>query len=952
MERSFQFLAAALGGRSQAEGSVPLHLALNNISQGVCFFDGAHRLIICNDRYIEMYRLPPARVRPGVLLQEIVDLRFEAGSFPDMTREQYLAWRESIVTSNKASDTTVELKDGRVFEIRHRPMPNGGWVATHEDITEQRRREESFRLLFDSNPMPMWLIDLETLGFLAVNDAAVAHYGYTREAFAQMRAPELRFAGDQESSNRFLLTGEMSQGLRVWRHRKASGEAILVSIYARNLQYAGRAARLCTVLDVTERTRSEDKLLEQKVQIDTAVNNMSQGLLMFDAAGRLVLCNRRYMEMYSLSPEVVKPGCTLRQLVEHRRELGLFTGNPEEYCRGILESVAQGDSSTLTTELADGRSVEVINRPMPGGGWVVTHEDVTERKRAEMRIARESNEHRRLFEMSQDIIIVTDRRGIVLRVSPILKSILGYGPEEWIGASAARFVHPDDLDETRKEMRLARKGQHTRNCETRYLHKDGRIVTLAWSGVWSEPEQMHFFTCRDVSERRIIDEKLKYLAHYDQLTGLPNRASLLNDLNEQLDAKASCDRRPTAIAMIDLDGFKDVNDTLGHSIGDQLLQEVARRMSDAVGNARIYRLGGDEFVVLLAGCGDPRSIAQLVDAVVMRVGESFVISNHRLFIGASAGIAMAPADGSNVEELISNADLALYDAKANGGRGYRLFQPTMRARAQARRELDMELRRAWSDNEFVLYYQPQVRLSDGAVVGAEALLRWRHPQQGILAPGAFIDALADSPVVLEVGRWILHTACQRAVSWRAKGIAPLRIGVNLFPAQFTAKTLLQDVETALLESSLPPDALEIEITENIALAQDDTVLAPLRSLRAKGVNFAFDDFGTGYASLSFLARYPLTRLKIDQSFVRKIADSFTPRDTAIIRSIIVMAHNLGLEVIAEGVETPAQAAFLLGEKCDEVQGYLYARPLPAAEFEDFLLSNAQTVRGRATRAAS
>jgi len=276
----------------------------------------------------------------------------------------------------------------------------------------------------------------------------------------------------------------------------------------------------------------------------------------------------------------------------------------------------------------------------------------------------------------------------------------------------------------------------------------------------------------------------------------------------------------------------------------------------------------------------------------------------------------------------------------------------MRAKAQARRELDSELRRACSEHEFVLYYQPQVRLRDGAIVGAEALLRWRHPQRGILAPGTFIDALAESPVVLEVGRWILQTACEQAVAWATKGLPPLRIGVNLFPAQFYAKTLQSDVEEALSSSGLSPSALEIEITENIALAHDDTVLAPLKALRAKGVNFAFDDFGTGYASLSFLARYPLTRLKIDQSFVRKIDDRSPPQDTAIVRSIVVMAHNLGLEVIAEGVETIAQAAFLQGEKCDEAQGYLYAKPQPAAEFEEFLQRRSAERDRSAARAAS
>jgi EAL domain-containing protein (putative c-di-GMP-specific phosphodiesterase class I) len=357
----------------------------------------------------------------------------------------------------------------------------------------------------------------------------------------------------------------------------------------------------------------------------------------------------------------------------------------------------------------------------------------------------------------------------------------------------------------------------------------------------------------------------------------------------------------------------------------------------AVGDARFYRLGGDEFVLILPDCGDPREIAQLVDSTLHRLRESFDINGHQLFIGASVGIAIA-TDGLNTEELISNADLALYDAKAAGGNMYRLFMPVLRARAQARRELDTELRRACSNDEFVLYFQPQIRASDGAVVGAEALLRWRHPQRGILAPGAFIDALAESPIALGLGRWIIHTACASAARWRAMGL-PIRVGVNLFPAQFHDGTLLKDVEAALLQSGLPPAALELEITENVALGQDETMLAQLRTLRAKGIDLAFDDFGTGYASLSYLARYPLTRIKIDQSFMRKITGKSTLQDTAIVRSLIIMAHNLGLQVIAEGVETPDQAAFLRAEKCEELQGFLYAPPLPIQEFEEFLKSN-------------
>lgn len=566
-------------------------------------------------------------------------------------------------------------------------------------------------------------------------------------------------------------------------------------------------------------------------------------------------------------------------------------------------------------------------------------------------LKQEVEERRRLFETSLDLIFITDRRGTFIRVSPSSAAVLGYSPDEMIGRSAQEFIYLDDLESTRSEMRLARAGQETRNFETRYIHKSGRVVTLAWSGVWSEPEQKHFFFGRDMTERKVAEEALKQLAHYDQLTGLPNRNSLHADLGEFIHLCAGSDCHPTSMAMFDLDGFKDINDTLGHSTGDQLLQEVARRLTAAaIDDTRVYRLGGDEFVLVFPDCGDPRIVAEIVEGVLKRLGERFEINEQNLFVGASAGIAIAPADGTNVDDLISSADLALYDAKAAGGHTYRLFVPTFRAKAQARRKLDGEIRRAFVEKEFELYFQPQLRLSDGSLTGAEALLRWRHPERGILAPGTFIEALAESSVALEVGRWILRTACETAATWQTQGDQPIRVGVNLFPAQFHDETLLGDVETALLQSGLPAEALELEITENIALGKDDLILAQLKILRAKGVKLAFDDFGTGYASLSYLTRYPLTRIKIDRSFVQKITDKAVPEDTAIVRSIIVMAHNLGLEVIAEGVETHDQAVFLRRARCEEVQGFLYAKPLPSREFKNFLRSTLSRSSQKLSRA--
>ncbi len=676
---------------------------------------------------------------------------------------------------------------------------------------------------------------------------------------------------------------------------------------------------------LTPNDRGEQAVENPEQQLANAINAMHQGLVMFDKDARVVVVNRRYAEMYNLAPETVKPGCSLRELLEQRAAIGMFSEDIEPY---MARQAARGHYGTRVRDLPDGRTIAVTNRPLDDGGWLAVHEDITELRKAERIV-------HRLFETSLDLILVTDRRGNIIQVSPSAFAILGYQPEEMIGRCAREFVHPDDLDPVREEMRAGRRGRLTRSFETRYMHRDGRVVTLAWTGIWSEPDQRHFFIGRDMTERKVAEEKLWQLAHYDQLTGLPNRITLNEDLEAMVDREAGSFRHPASIARFDLDDFKNINDTLGHSVGDQVIKEVGRRLTEVAADvARVYRLGGDEFVAVFAECGDPRLVGKTVDAMLERIAERVEADGQLLYIGASAGIAIAPGDASNGDELLANADLALFEAKTAGGRGYRLFLPVLRAKAHARRELDTELRRAFSENEFELYLQPQLRLRDGAVVGAEALLRWRHPERGIVGPGMFIEAISESPIVLDVGRWILNTACKKAAAWRDAGHPPMRIGVNLFPAQFRDGTLEADVEAALRQSGLPAEALELEITENIALGHDDSVLALLRALREKGVTFAFDDFGTGFASLSYLTRYPISRIKIDQSFVRRI--SARTENTAIVRSIIVMAHNLGLEVIAEGVETPAQAEFLQAEGCDEVQGFLYSKPVTDDEFQEFL----------------
>ena len=539
-----------------------------------------------------------------------------------------------------------------------------------------------------------------------------------------------------------------------------------------------------------------------------------------------------------------------------------------------------------------------------------------------------------VIDASPVAIVCSDPQHRIFLWSRAAEQIFGYTAEEALSRRIT-LVPPEGAQESRELFERAMNGEIIRDVHVKRMRKDGTLVDVRIAAArMHNPDGTMRGVARayeDITERKRAERQLERIAHYDQLTGLPNRLMLQKELGRLL---AGADSRPTAIAVFDLDGFKDVNDTLGHSTGDHLLIEVGARLTGVTGRrGTVCRHGGDEFVVILPECGDPLVIGGIVDAMLRQLAEPFTINDQVLHIGGSAGVAIAPADAASADDLIANADLALYQAKADGGRTYRFFLPALRARAQARRSLDLDLRRAFAENEFELYFQPQIRLADDAVVGAEALLRWRHPTQGVLAPGVFIDALADSAIAPDVGRWIILAACEKAALWRSRGCPLARIGVNLFPPQSYNKTILADIEAALRDSGLPAEMLELEITENAALNYEDAAVS-LQKLYERGVKLAFDDFGTGYASLSYLTQFPLSRIKIDRSFVSKITDD--AGDAAIVRSLIAMAHNLGLEVIAEGVETSAQVQFLLNERCEEAQGYFYAKPLPAADFEAYL----------------
>jgi diguanylate cyclase (GGDEF)-like protein len=557
---------------------------------------------------------------------------------------------------------------------------------------------------------------------------------------------------------------------------------------------------------VVERTRElrarEAELQAQNMRFDAAISNMSQGLVMFDRDERLVISNQRYIQMYGLRPDSVRLGCTLRDLIDLRVASGSFSGDPGQYIANLLASIEAGTPTSRLVELEDGRTIAVLNQPMPGGGWVATHEDITERRRAEMKIA--------------------------------------------------------------------------------------------------------------------------HMARHDALTDLPNRVLLRERLGEAL-AHVEHGHR-LAVLCLDLDQFKNVNDTLGHPIGDELLRAVAGRLRGCVRDTdTISRVGGDEFSIIQTDIVNATDAERLARRISEAITAPFDLHGHLVMVDTSIGIALAPADGTDVNDLLKNADMALYGAKADGRGVYRFFEPKMDARMKARRTLELALRKALEKGEFELYYQPVVNLRRQDVHCCEALIRWHHPERGIVSPGEFIPVAEEIGLIVALGEWVIRRACEDAAKWPDE----ICVAVNLSPTQLNNKSLLPTVLSALASSQLPAHRLELEITEAVLMQNTESTLKALHQLRSLGIRISMDDFGTGYSSLSYLRSFPFDKIKIDRCFINGLGDS--SESAAIVQAVAGLAVSLSMTTTAEGVETRDQLDRVRELGCTDVQGFFYSPPVPLHE---------------------
>jgi diguanylate cyclase (GGDEF)-like protein/PAS domain S-box-containing protein len=677
-------------------------------------------------------------------------------------------------------------------------------LRTRERERELRLHEESFRLLFDSNPVAMWLFDRETLRFLAVNDAAVACYGWSREQFLTMKVTATRAGGEAAAEAYIRALPEVQDDQRVGQHRRADGTTFPVGVCARIMNYEGRKVRLVAVYDITARKRAEDDLHRLKGFLDTVIENVPMPIIVKTAKERRVtLMNRAGEELFGFSRD------------------------------------------------------EYIGK---------TPHDIFDDERAN-RILTEDTE-----------ALLSEQPFIVL--------------------------------------------EHSINT----LKHGVRLITskrVIIKGADGKPEYI-LSLIDDVTERRRAERRIVHMAHNDSLTDLPNRAAFNERLSSTL-TSAEAEGRSFAILCMDLDGFKGINDVYGHVVGDLLLCQVADRFRIAADGTFVARLGGDEFTII-AEIGDRSRVVQLADRLLAGFVDDFDIDGHLLKQATSIGIAIYPADGTDAKTLVSNADAALYRAKAEGSGSFQFFDE-MSGRLHERAALQNDLKSAIQHNELRLHYQPQTKMN-GDITGFEALVRWNSPRLGIVSPAEFIPVAEESGLILMLDEWVLREACREAASWDT----PLNIAVNISPVDFRHADLPRLVHSVLLETGLTPRRLELEITEGVLIDDQSRAVSILLRLKSLGVRIALDDFGTGYSSLSYLRAFPFDRIKIDRSFISDLDSN--RHSTAIVHAVIGLGRSLNIPTLAEGVETQAQHAFLMQEGCDEAQGYLMGRPLAIMNYAD------------------
>jgi diguanylate cyclase (GGDEF)-like protein/PAS domain S-box-containing protein len=943
-------LGGAFADRRLREQNMRLDTAINNMSQGLLMFDEAARLVISNQRYLQIYGLSAKHVKPGCTLRQLINRRLETGTYSGGEPEQYMADLRSAMAQGRVVNKITELPDGRTIAVSSRPMAGGGWVATHDDITEQKQAEKAVaaaraeaeraeleartahaRLLeaFEAVPEALVLFDAEDRYVLwnrRYGEMYPHHNGIRkgmqfeeslRLGMSQGQHPEAKGREEEWLAKRMALHGQTHSS-----HEQQLADGRWIRVEERRTADGGSIGIRVDITELKQREASFRLLFE---------SNPIPMWVYEHATLRFIAVNEAAIEHYGYSREQFL-AMTLLDIrpPDDRDEVRRIAGTPEaDYRLG----------RTWRHQKADGTEIQVavFFQPLVYEGRqasIGAIVDLTKRKEAEDELRRTREFLNTIVENVPALLVVKEaRERRYVLVNREAEEFFGIPREQLIGKTAYEIFPKEEADlMTARDRDVLRSGvpMLVGDNPVKTPGRGARLVTsrrLAIRDERGEPQYL-LTVIEDVTERRRAEERIAHLAHHDALTDLPNRAAFTERIASTLD-QAGRANSSFALLCIDLDRFKEVNDIFGHSAGDALLREVTRRLRQAADGAFLARVGGDEFTVLATEGAQPVAAEALAERLLASVTDDLDVDGHRLRTDLSIGVAIYPTDGSDAAALLANADAALYRAKQEGRGTIRFFEPDMDKRLRERRALQHDLRSAVESGELTLHYQPQA-LIGGEIVGFEALLRWRHPSRGNVPPNIFIPLAEESGLIITIGEWVLREACREAASWPH----PLHIAVNLSPVQFRHGDLAGLVHSILLETGLTPGRLELEITEGVLIGDFSRAVSILRRLKIVGVRIAMDDFGAGYSSLSYLQSFPFDTIKIDRAFISNV--DCNPQSAAIVRAVIGLARGLSVPVVAEGVETRDQLAFLAREACDEVQGYLVGRPAPIETYAEIV----------------
>jgi len=860
-------------------------------------------------------------------------------------------WSTPILASNGAVLGTAALyyreprePNARDLELIER-MTHIAGIAIDRKLADEalRRREQELKALIENAPDCIARFDSD-LRHVYVNPAVQRVLGMAPDELIGRSHPELGIPEElysvwQTSLREVFDTGEE----REMEFATPGGSHSYLSRLVPEFADDGSIETVLTITrDITEHKRAEEALRASETNFRDLVENISEVIYAQDKDGLVTYVSPVVEQIGGYSPrEVIGRPFTdfihpedLPSLMESFRRT--VAGNPEPF------------EYRVATKTGDFRWVRTSSRLVYDGDRIVGLRavlmDITDRRRVEEALRESETKFRTLAETVAAAAFIFQGSRICY-VNSAAEAQTGYSREELLMMDFWEVIHPDFRTLVKKRGLARQRGEQVpARYEVKLLTKNGeeRWVDFMAATIEFEGKPAVLGTAFDITERKAAEETIRHLAYHDGLTGLPNRTLFEDRLTVTL-AQARRKSRLAAVMFLDLDRFKVVNDTVGHAVGDSLLQSVAERLKGLVREGdTVARVGGDEFTVLLPEVGQVEDAVEVADRILETLRQPWRLNGHEFHITTSIGIAMCPGDGDDAESLLRNADTAMYRAKDRGRDNYKLYAPAMNSRIAERLALENSLRHALERGEFVVHYQPQVNIEAGRIVGVEALVRWQHPERGLVSPLEFIPVAEETGLIVPLGAWVLRTACAQNRAWQDAGLPPMRMAVNLSARQFQRHDLLETVAAALEETGLSPQYLQLEITEGVAMQDVDVTLAILRELREAGVQIAIDDFGTGHSSLSYLKRFPIDVVKIDQSFVQDL--TVDPNDAAIASTIIVMAHALNLKVIAEGVETAEQLAFLRERDCDEMQGFLFSRPAPAAELDQMLRRNARRAR--------